>query len=43
LKKLGTASCGITGTLVAVAFVCADTGRKVSETAPAAARARARE
>src|SRR6266545_885497 len=31
LKKLGTASCGITGTLVAVALVCAETGRDRSE------------
>ena len=29
LKKLGTASCGITGTLVAVALLCADTGREI--------------
>src|SRR4029077_12596494 len=28
LKKLGTASCGITGMLVAVALLCADTGRE---------------
>src|SRR4051812_49338896 len=28
LKKLGTASCGITGTFVAVALLCADTGRE---------------
>src|SRR4029079_18456419 len=38
LKKLGTASCGITGMLVAVALLCADTGREsganISDSAP---------
>ena len=39
LKKLGTASCGMTGTLVAVALVWAATGLKQSEIAPARMRA----